>query len=116
MKAKKSLGQNFLVDINEAHRIVDAILPSLNDTVIEIGPGKGILTKILLNKVKNLICIEKDDLLSDKLRSKFDSYPNLTVINDNALSVDINQLIPANSVYKMFGNLAYIVASRFIRR
>lgn len=116
MKAKKSLGQNFLVDINVAHRIVDAISPSLNDTVIEIGPGKGILTKILLNKVKNLICIEMDDLLSDKLRSKFDSYPNLTVINDNALSVDINQLIPANTEYKMIGNLPYNVASPIIRR
>ena len=45
MKAKKSLGQNFLVDISVAHRIVDAISPSLNDTVVEIGPGKGVLTK-----------------------------------------------------------------------
>ena len=64
MKAKKSLGQNFLVDISVAHRIVDAISPSLNDTVVEIGPGKGVLTKILANKVKTLICIEMDDLLS----------------------------------------------------
>ncbi|MAO89207.1 MAG: ribosomal RNA small subunit methyltransferase A [Dehalococcoidia bacterium] len=116
MKAKKSLGQNFLVDISVADRIVDTISPSLNDTVVEIGPGKGVLTKILANKVKTLICIEMDDLLSKKLQSKFDSNPNVTVINDNALNVDINQLITPTTEYKMIGNLPYNVASPIIRR
>ena len=116
MKAKKSLGQNFLVDISVAHRIVDAISPSLIDTVVEIGPGKGVLTKILANKVKSLICIEMDDLLAKQLHSKFDSNPNVTVIHDNALTFDINQLIAPTTAYKMIGNLPYNVASPIIRR
>lgn len=116
MKAKKSLGQNFLVDISVAHRIVDSISPSLNDTVVEIGPGKGILTRILADKVKTLICIEMDDLLSQKLRSQFDGNRDVTVINDDALNVDISQLITPATEYKMIGNLPYNVASPIIRR
>jgi 16S rRNA (adenine1518-N6/adenine1519-N6)-dimethyltransferase len=116
MKAKKSLGQNFLQDINVAHRIVDSISPLPTDTVVEIGPGKGILTRILADKVKKLICIELDDLLSKQLQSNFDAVSNVTVINDDALSIDISQIITSATEYKMIGNLPYNVASPIIRR
>ena len=115
MKAKKSLGQNFLVDISVADRIVDAISPSHNDTVVEIGPGKGVLTDILANKVKTLICIEMDDLLSKRLQLKFESKPNVTVVNDDALNFNIETLITPATSYKMIGNLPYNVASPIIR-
>ena len=116
MKAKKSLGQNFLVDIGVAHRIVDAMYPSHNDTVVEIGPGKGVLTKIIADKVKSLICIEMDDILSERLHSKFNSKPHVTVVNDDALNFNINQLIKPDTNYKLIGNLPYNVASPIIRR
>ena len=70
-KAKKSLGQNFLVDLNIVRKIINTVDVS-NKDILEIGPGKGILTdQILKKKPKSLILVEKDNLLSEKLRLKY---------------------------------------------
>jgi len=115
MKPKKSLGQNFLIDLNVANRIVDAISPLTTDTVVEIGPGKGILTKILAGRVEHLICIEMDDFLSQNLKSKLNATAKFKIINADALKIDISDVIPLSTQYKLIGNLPYNVASPIIR-
>jgi 16S rRNA (adenine1518-N6/adenine1519-N6)-dimethyltransferase len=65
--AKKSLGQNFLVDSSVAGRIVSAASVGSADVVVEIGPGRGALTGLLRSRSSQLICIEKDDALSAEL-------------------------------------------------
>ena len=71
IKYKKSLGQNFLVDLNIVRKIINTVDVS-NKNILEIGPGKGMLTdQILKMKPKSLILVEKDNLLSEKLRLKY---------------------------------------------
>ena len=73
-RAKKSLGQNFLTDRNILHAILSAADVQKEDTVIEVGPGKGILTKELALKAKHVITIEKDRRLIPTLQNIFSSY------------------------------------------
>ena len=93
IKAKKSLGQNFLVDNN----IIDKIINSAdvyNKNILEIGPGTGNLTlKILEKKPKSLILIEKDYVLSNNLREKFKYTKNIKVFNEDILKFDIEKKI-----------------------
>ena len=67
LPAKKSLGQNFLTDGNIIRRIVQAINPQPDETIIEIGPGQGALTKGLLKAGANVIAVEKDDRMPEVL-------------------------------------------------
>ena len=69
--AKRSLGQNFLVDPGIAARIVEAAGIAQEDTVVEIGPGRGALTDGLRGRAKRLICVEKDDALAPNSPARF---------------------------------------------
>ena len=73
MKAKKNLGQNFLIDDNVIKKISDEINANIDDLIIEIGPGQGALTKYLKNKNANLICYELDTDLKPYL-NKYIEY------------------------------------------
>jgi 16S rRNA (adenine1518-N6/adenine1519-N6)-dimethyltransferase len=107
--AKKSLGQNFLIDKNTINKIISKIDISHNN-IIEIGPGLGALTeKILDNKPKKLIVIEKDFELYKKLLNKFDKK-KITIINDDALIYDFSKL----QNYKLISNLPYNISSKFL--
>jgi 16S rRNA (adenine1518-N6/adenine1519-N6)-dimethyltransferase len=107
--AKKSLGQNFLVDKNVVNKIINTI-EITNNNVIEIGPGLGALTKkILEKKPKKLIIIEKDYELYQKLLKKFDSN-KITIINEDALQYDYTKL----SNFKLISNLPYNISSKFL--
>ena len=78
--AKKSLGQNFLIDKNVLKKIVN-IVKIKNRHVIEVGPGKGALTdEILKGKPKSLSIIEKDYILTGELKSKYKNYNNIKII------------------------------------
>ena len=82
--AKKSLGQNFLIDKNIASKIVNLV--DIKKNVIEIGPGKGFLTDEILKKKPNSITlIEKDDRLSDNLKIKYQNYSNIEILNFDIL-------------------------------
>ena len=86
MKAKKSLGQNFLIDENIINKIVK-ILDIKNKNILEIGPGTGNLTnRILQENPKKIIVIEKDNNLADLLKKKF--VGKIDVINDDILKVN----------------------------
>lgn len=109
-RAKKSLGQNFLQDQNTCRRIVEAINPSSEDYIIEIGPGLGALTQFLAEEdIHRLTLLEMDDSLAERLEEK---YPDVEVVRTDAL------LFPWTSLNdgpcKIIGNLPYNVGSKLI--
>ena len=112
IKAKKSLGQNFLIDDSVLKTIVNYIEIN-NKIVLEIGPGTGNLTKYILNKTpKKTFVIEKDDELAKKLKIK---YPNLlNIINKDVLDVDENSLFDEKVV--VFGNLPYNISTEILSK
>ena len=112
IKAKKSLGQNFLIDKNILEKITD-ITDIENKTVLEIGPGTGNLTSYILNKnPKKMFVIEKDNKLSIDLKNKFNN--RLTIINDDVLKVDENNLFKDKFI--VFGNLPYNISTEILSK
>ena len=103
IKAKKSLGQNFLVDKNILNKIIN-IIDIKDKNILEIGPGTGNLTSLILKqKPKKLIVIEKDNILSNEIKNKFNDQ--LIVINDDVLNIDETVLF--DNRVTVFGNLPY---------
>ena len=112
IKAKKSLGQNFLIDKNILEKITN-ITKVEDKTVLEIGPGTGNLTTyILKKKPKKIFVIEKDDELSNSLRNKFDNQ--VTVINADVLKVDETNLFKERVI--VFGNLPYNISTEILSK
>ena len=111
MKPKKSLGQNFLNDKNILSEIVNAGDINKNDTILEIGPGTGNLTELILKKnPKHLIVIEKDKNLSLKLVDKFKN--KIKVINKDIL--ECFDELKINEPLKVFGNLPYNISTKIL--
>jgi 16S rRNA (adenine1518-N6/adenine1519-N6)-dimethyltransferase len=110
IKAKKSLGQNFLIDQNIIDKIID-IVEIKDKSVLEIGPGTGNLTKnILKKKPKRLLVVEKDNDLVKFLYKNFDNQ--IKIINDDILKIDENSL-DAN-ILTVFGNLPYNISTEIL--
>ncbi|MCK6526279.1 16S rRNA (adenine(1518)-N(6)/adenine(1519)-N(6))-dimethyltransferase RsmA [Myxococcota bacterium] len=109
-RAKRSLGQNFLVDPGVARRIVDAASIAPSDSVLEIGPGRGALTEILCHRAGRLLAIEKDDELFPALAARFAGDPKVTVVHGDALDYDLDGLLPG-APWKVIANLPYNVAT-----
>src|SRR5208282_785278 len=87
MPTKPKLGQNFLHDAQAVQRIVAALGDCSHETVIEIGPGRGVLTHALAPRAGNLTALELDRKLASQLRTEFSSE-NLTVVNQDVLEFD----------------------------
>ena len=111
--AKKSLGQNFLIDKRVKTKIVKNLYLDDKDIVVEVGPGKGALTEIIYNKVNNLIAVEYDDYLYSDLKSRYDNT-NIKIINADAKLIDISNYLENGTSYKFVGNLPYNVANKII--
>jgi len=112
LKAKKSLGQNFLIDVNILEKITN-LTNIKNKTVLEIGPGTGNLTSYILKKnPKKLFVIEKDNELANKLIDKFND--KLTIINDDVLKVDETTLF--REKVTVFGNLPYNISTEILSK
>jgi len=104
-KPKKHLGQNFLTNLNILEKIINLSEISREDTILEVGPGIGALTKSLIEKAKKVYAVEIDPILSKYLSEKFSIYNNIEIINDDILKVDIpshNKVI-SNIPYKITG-------------
>ncbi|HAL46311.1 MAG: ribosomal RNA small subunit methyltransferase A [SAR202 cluster bacterium] len=114
--AKKSLGQNFLVDSRVARRIVSEAEVSENDTVLEIGPGRGALTTRLAETAKRLIAVELDDDLAPRLSEKYAAATNVEIVHDDAREVQVNALLGPGERYKLVANLPYNAANPIIRK
>ena len=112
IKAKKSLGQNFLIDKNILNKIVN-ITDIQNKLILEIGPGTGNLTSLIIQKKpKKFIVIEKDNNLAKKLQNKFEDQ--LIVINKDVLKVDEKLLF--NDKVTVFGNLPYNISTEILSK
>ena len=110
IKAKKSLGQNFLVDPNIIDKIAN-IVNIENKSILEVGPGTGNLTSALLKKKpKKFYVIEKDNNLSTLLEKKFKN--SLSIINDDILNLDENKICKDKLI--VFGNLPYNISTEIL--
>lgn len=108
----KARGQNFLHDRRVVERIVDAARVSGDDTVLEIGPGLGVMTVELANRAGRVVAIEIDRRLAEHLRANMPE--NVTIVEDDALAVDFSEIVGPN--YVVVANLPYSVATAIIRR
>jgi 16S rRNA (adenine1518-N6/adenine1519-N6)-dimethyltransferase len=112
VKAKKSLGQNFLIDRNILQQIVDTV-DVVNKDVLEIGPGSGNLTTYILKKnPKKLFVVEKDDDLVLLLREKFND--DINIINDDVLKVSEDDI--SDKKLTVFGNLPYNISTEILSK
>ena len=110
--AKKSLGQNYLVDQNIINKIVN-VLNIKDKDIIEIGPGRGALTEaIIKRKPKSLVLIEKDLKLYDYLKSKYSLDKKINVFNEDILKFKLEKKIKKDTV--IFGNLPYNISSQIL--
>lgn len=114
--AKRRFGQNFLVDQNIVDRISTAIQPAVDETIIEIGPGRGVLTSRLLEKAGRVVAIEFDRDLVPRLRDLFGESANLTLIEDDALTVDFCKAIQPVQIARVVANLPYNIATAILQR
>jgi 16S rRNA (adenine1518-N6/adenine1519-N6)-dimethyltransferase len=127
-KTKPKLGQHFLASEDSAARIVDALGDISQHTVLEIGPGRGILTSLLARRCRRLIAVELDRVLAAQLRLKFAMARNVEVIEADILAIDFDSLFgpkPGLSQpgielkpqpVKVVGNLPYYITSEILLR
>lgn len=123
IKANKGLGQNFLIDDQALEDIVSGGNITQEDLVIEIGPGLGSLTNLLLEKAKKVICVELDKRMIKILQERFFVYNNLEIINQDILKVDLNTLISEEKQkdseiknVKIVANLPYYITTPIIMK
>jgi len=108
---KKRLSQHFLTNLNAARRIVEYLDLKPGQKVLEIGPGKGVLTKYLLEKAEKVFGIELDSNLCKYLEEKFKDSENLEVINQDILNYDLKKVAKKEGSLKVIGNLPYKVTT-----
>src|SRR5207302_9863679 len=127
-KKKPNLGQHFLTDTSTAVRILDALGDISQTTVLEIGPGRGALTTMLVRRARRLIAIETDRVLAAQLRMNFSLAPNIEIIEGDILAIDIDTLFgpkpgstrpgmdPEPERVRVVGNLPYFITSDILLR
>src|SRR6185369_5283806 len=101
---KEFLAQNFLRSSKLVHRLVEKSSIGPQDTVVEIGPGHGIITAELARVAKRVIAIEKDRRLAERLRNRFQERPNVEIVESDFLEFPL-----PNYKYKIFANIPYNV-------
>jgi 16S rRNA (adenine1518-N6/adenine1519-N6)-dimethyltransferase len=118
-RPKKSLGQNFLKSAEALRKMCEAGEVNNNDTIVEIGPGKGALTEKLLEKALKVIAVEKDRDLIDILSEKFETEiknGKLLLLNDNILYFDPSKYELKEGEYKIIANIPYNITGAIIKR
>jgi 16S rRNA (adenine1518-N6/adenine1519-N6)-dimethyltransferase len=116
MHAKKSLGQNFLVGTHYPQRIVTSVAPQPDETILEIGPGHGALTELLVATNANVIAIELDRALISELNAQFADAPNFRLVEADALEVNFCELIQPASSARVVANLPYYISTAILQR
>ena len=115
-RAKKSLGQNFLVDTQVVERIVREFDPRRDETVIEIGPGRGALTERLIERAGRVVAIEFDRRLAPALGERFAARENFTLVEADALEVDFREVIAPAARARVVANLPYNISTAILQR
>ena len=127
-KRKPRLGQNFLIDREAARRIVEALGDISNRTVIEIGPGRGVLTDLLIPRAKRVIGIELDRVLAAQLRMRYATKPNVEILESDFVTAEFASMVgrkpgPLHDLrptqpetVDVVGNLPYYITSDIVLR
>ena len=120
-KHKARLGQNFLIHGGAARRIVEALGDIRNSVVLEIGPGRGALTKMLAECAGRIIATEFDRELARNLKQQFADKENVSIVEADFLSVSISELVASTSQadserVKVIGNIPYYITSDIVLR
>lgn len=110
-KPRKRFGQNFLHDMRIIQRIVSSIAPKENEPVLEIGPGQGALTTVLLPHKPQLTAVELDRDLAAMLRQKFSGDSHFSLVEGDALLFDLRSLQAAPHSVRVVGNLPYNIST-----
>jgi 23S rRNA (adenine-N6)-dimethyltransferase len=108
---KSSLSQNFIKDRDIVRQLIDASDLNVNDTVVEIGPGKGIVTTLLCGKVREVLAIEKDEALANSLMKRTQNITNLHIIRKDFLEYQL----PAQN-YKIFANPPFSITAEILNK
>jgi 16S rRNA (adenine1518-N6/adenine1519-N6)-dimethyltransferase len=112
----KRLGQHFLRDQRIIHRIIEALAPKADETIVEIGPGTGALTSVLVERADRLIAVEFDKKLTPLLNERFSSFPNFKLLMADALTADFcAEIVPAKSA-RLVANLPYNISTAILQR
>lgn len=112
---KKKFGQNFIVDENTLNRIIEVSNVTVQDDVVEIGPGIGALTQRLCDNAHSVIAFEIDDTLIPILNNELD-YDNFTLVHQDFLKVDFSKYLDLNNSYKVVANLPYYITTPILFR
>jgi 16S rRNA (adenine1518-N6/adenine1519-N6)-dimethyltransferase len=127
-RSKPKLGQHFLQDSSVALRVVEALGDISQSTVLEIGPGRGALTTMLVRKARRVIAVETDRVLAAQLRMHFSLMPNIEIIEGDILAIDLDTLFgpkpgstrpgmeQAPERVRVVGNLPYFITSDILLR
>src|SRR3989440_10616048 len=114
--SKKRFGQNFLADERVVERIIQEVRPREDETIIEIGPGRGALTSRLVENAGRLVAIEFDRDLIPLLQEKFGARKNFTLAEADALAVDLCALIEPAGKARVVANLPYYISTAILQR
>lgn len=116
VRAKKSLGQNFLIDSSYQKKIVGALELCEDDEVIEIGPGTGAITQHMVGKVRRFTAIELDDQLAAALRDRYADVPSFHLVHQDVMTVPIKEVAQSVENAKVVGNIPYNITSPLVFR
>lgn len=114
-RAKKSLGQNFIINKGVIEKIVNAAELNSNDLVVEIGPGTGNLTSGLIEKAGRIIAVEKDTRLALELKIRFGKRAGVEIIEEDILKFNPQRYKIRDTKYKILGNIPYYITSHLLK-
>ncbi len=115
-RAKKSLGQNFLIDPNLQRKIVSALEAGPEDEVLEIGPGQGALTDHLEGSVGRLVLVELDDDLASAMQQRFAGRPDVSVVHRDVLELEVVRHVRDPGELLVIGNIPYNITTPILFR
>lgn len=117
VRPKRSLSQNFLVDHNIRRKLVETLETRSGDTVLEVGPGHGELSELLIGRVRRLVLVEKDDRLALQLAERWAERDDVTIVHGDALELDLSALVSGDASVapgaglRLISNLPYAITS-----
>ena len=117
IRPSKGLGQNFLIQGSIMERTVEASDISSDDVVLEVGPGVGVLTRLLAERARHVVAVELDDRLIPVLESELGSCENVTIVHNDILAINPAEIVPMDEGlhYKVVANLPYYITSAVLR-
>src|ERR1044072_8493261 len=111
----KRLGQHFLRDQRTIHRIIEALAPKPDETIVEIGPGTGALTSVLVEHAGRLIGVEFDNKLTPLLNERFGSFTNFKLLMADAMTLDFCAEISPARIARLVASLPYYISSELLQ-